>query len=443
MKNQIEEIYSIVIQSKGVSIDSRTLKPGQVFFALTGDNFDGSKFTEQALLNGALKAVVSDINLKARENIIYVENVLATLQEIARIHRLGLNIPVIALTGTNGKTTTKELINHLLSSEFNTLCTLGNLNNHIGVPLTLLNINESHQIAIIEMGASGPGEIMDLCKIALPTHGLITSIGKAHLQGFGNIETIVKTKTELYEFIKKNNGHFFFNTSVKDIYSVLQADDFKSAELFDNHNFRGNNIASVESTDKNMFLNLKITDNSGKIHDCETSVYGQYNFDNIVNACKIADHFQVKPEALIKSLVEFIPSNNRSQIIDWNDNTLILDAYNANPTSVREAVLSFVKISDSGNKVIILGDMLELGETSIEEHIKVISELMEKNFYSQIFLVGPQFKAAGERIDNLPQNCKLFENSTEAKSYIDSIGIKKSLILAKGSRGIKIETIFL
>lgn len=443
MKNQFEELYSIIRKSRGISIDSRTIKAGQVFFALTGENFDGSKFIDQAIQNGALIAVSSDINLKGKENVIYVENTLQTLQEVARMHRLTFDIPVVALTGTNGKTTTKELIYHLLSAEFDTLCTQGNLNNHIGVPLTLLNIKESHQIAIIEMGASGPGEIMELCNIAFPTHGLITSIGKAHLEGFGSVENIVKTKTELYKFIKNNNGLFFYNKSVKDIFKVLESDAFKSAEIFDSSDFNGKNIASVERTGVNMFINLAINDNTGKTFDCSTSVYGQYNFDNIVNACKVADHFNVKLQNIIKALKEFIPSNNRSQIIEWKNNTVILDAYNANPTSVREAILSFGNIAGTREKIVILGDMLELGETSGEEHLKVISGLLKNNLYGQIILVGPQFKSAWEKTDPMPGNCKTFENSNEAKNYINSFNIKESLILAKGSRGIKIETIFL
>ena len=443
MKNPIEEIYKIVRQSKGVSIDSRTIKPGQIFFALSGDNFDGNKFTNQAFQNGALKAVVSDTDLQGQTNTIYVENTLLTLQEVAGLHRLNFDIPIVALTGTNGKTTTKELTSHLLSSSYNTLCTQGNLNNHIGVPLTLLNIDRNHEIAVIEMGASGTGEIMDLCKIARPTHGLITSIGKAHLEGFGSFENIVKTKTELYEYLRNNDGIFFYNTVVKEFFNILNNKNFNRAESFNNEDFRGRQINSIERSSDKMYIELKIRDNKGKINSFQTSVYGQYNFINIVNACKIADHFNVNTEKIIQALKEFIPGNNRSQMTDWRNNTLILDAYNANPTSVMEAILSFEKIEDRRNKIIILGDMLELGESSLFEHRNVISHLLQNNIYSKIIFVGSQFSIASDEFVSLSQNCSIFQNSWDAGKFLADADISNSLILAKGSRGIKIESVFL
>ncbi|MGE5356278.1 MAG: UDP-N-acetylmuramoyl-tripeptide--D-alanyl-D-alanine ligase [Deltaproteobacteria bacterium] len=442
MHKSIQELYQLFLQSKGISIDSRTINQGEIFFALSGENFDGSKFTDQAFQRGAMIAVVGNKKMKGMDKVIYVENPLFTLQKLAEFHRLQFNIPVIGLTGTNGKTTTKELIYNLLSSEFNTLCTQGNLNNHIGVPLTLLNIKKEHQIAVIEMGASARGEIMALCKIAHPTHGLITSIGKAHLEGFGSVENIIITKTELYQYIKENGGYFFLNTNVSDIIPVISISGFKNAESFNEKNLKGKRINSVVLDPSGLFISLNIIDIDGNENKFKTSVYGNYNFPNIVNAIKIADHFNISTDKIIKSLSGFVPSNNRSQMLIWKNNTLILDAYNANPTSVSEAISSFEKIDDKREKMIIIGDMLELGDTGDTEHKSVISRLLKNNIYKKIILVGDQFKNSAGKIHDLPENCHVFSTSELAGEFINTFNPEHLLILAKGSRGIKIETIF-
>ena len=440
---QYEEILEEVINSEGVSIDSRTVGDGQIFFALKGDNFDGNEFAEQAILNGASKAVVSDIRLKGKKNIIFVENTLKALQNIAILHRRKFNIPVIALTGTNGKTTTKELIHHLLQTKYNSLCTQGNLNNHIGVPLTLLKLNNDHEIAVIEMGASAKGEIMDLCNIALPTHGLITNIGKAHIEGFGSVENIIETKTELFGFLRNNNGFFFYNSAVREILSKLNESDFKNVIRFSENAMDGIHIRSMENIPGELFIKIKMTDQKGNKSVFSTKVYGEYNFQNIVNASIIADFLNISTEKIVKSLQEFIPSNNRSQIMDWKGNTLILDAYNANPSSVDTAIRSFERITDQRDKIIVLGDMLELGITSREEHKSVLRHLLENNIYQLILLTGKHFLQAGKETDKITSNCKFFEKSEQTAQFLKTENISNSIILAKGSRGIRIEYIFL
>jgi UDP-N-acetylmuramoyl-tripeptide--D-alanyl-D-alanine ligase len=437
------EILEIVLNSKGVSIDSRTISDGQIFFALKGDNFDGNGFAEMAIQNGASYAVVSDIALKGKNKIIYVENTLKTLQNIARVHRQKFDIPIIALTGTNGKTTTKEMIYHLLQSKYESLCTYGNLNNHIGVPLTLLNLNISHQIAVIEMGASAKGDIMELCNIALPTHGLITNIGKAHIEGFGSVETIIETKTELYEYIKATKGIFFFNTTVREISNKLKGNNFDCVTSFSEIDMAGNCIKSLENIAGELFVKIKMADQKQNTTIFSTKVYGEYNFQNIVNASKVADFFEVDNKEIVKGLKEFMPTNNRSQIMDWKSNTLILDAYNANPSSVNKAISSFEKIAVKRDKIIVLGDMLELGNTSAMEHMSVLQRLLDNNIYKLIVLTGKHFSQAGKDLEINAGNCRFFDNSHEAAQFVKTANIFDSLLLAKGSRGIKIENIFL
>ncbi|MBE2290556.1 MAG: UDP-N-acetylmuramoyl-tripeptide--D-alanyl-D-alanine ligase [Chitinophagaceae bacterium] len=318
----IQNLYENYRKSGKVSTDTRQITSGSIFFALKGEKFNANAFAGEALAKGASYAVIDEAQYAADNRYLVVADVLGTLQELARYHRQQLFVPVIGLTGSNGKTTSKELLHAVLTKKFKTFATKGNLNNHIGVPLTLLNINDKHEIAVIEMGASARGEIMDLCKIARPTHGLITSIGKAHLEGFGSVENIIKTKTELYEYLRDENGLFFYNLAVKEIHDVLKNKNFERAEKFDNENFGGKNIDSIESSTDKMFIQLKIKQNDGVSKSFSTSVYGQYNFNNIVNACKLADYFDVGTEKIIKALREFIPSNNRSQLIEWKNNTV-------------------------------------------------------------------------------------------------------------------------
>ena len=442
MKISIYELHDLFQSSTGISTDSRNVKPGQIFVALKGDNFDGNQFVDMAFKNGASFAIISNSALSNKENVILVDDTLKTLQDLSNLHRQKFDIPVFALTGTNGKTTTKELINHLLSVKYNTLCTKGNLNNHIGVPLTLLELKNNHEMAIIEMGASAQGEIEELCRIANPDFGLITSIGKAHLEGFGNIETIIKTKTELYRYLKEHKGLFFFNEIVTDLVCELMNNNNESTEIFSHKNMKGKNISRIEDISDNIFLKLKILDSNNKEFIASTKVYGNYNFTNIVNAIKIADYFGVETEKIISALENFETKNNRSEIVNWNENTLILDAYNANPTSVMAALKSFDKI-ENDNKIVILGDMLELGEASEMEHKTIINELIKLyNKFERIILIGSRFFEQFQKIIQLPDNILSFKTVNDASTFLAEQNYKNKIFLAKGSRGIKIETLF-
>jgi UDP-N-acetylmuramoyl-tripeptide--D-alanyl-D-alanine ligase len=443
MEISIKELHALFQNSTGVSTDSRNIKPGQIFVALKGENFDGNLFVDQAFKNGASYAIISDITQSNKVNVIFVNDTLKTLQDLSNLHRYKFKIPVLALTGTNGKTTTKELINHLLSVKYNTLCTKGNLNNHIGVPLTLLELNNKHEIAIIEMGASAQGEIAELCKIANPNFGLITSIGKAHLEGFGNVATIINTKTELYRYLKEHHGLFFFNEIVTDLVDELKKNNMVSTEIYSHQNMNGNKILRIEDISDNIFLKLKIKGIENDECIAETKIYGNYNFINIVNAIKIADYFGVETKYIVSALENFEPKNNRSQILNWKENTLILDAYNANPTSVAAALKSFEKIEDN-NKIIVLGDMLELGEASKQEHINIVSELINnRNKFEEIILVGSRFYDAFQKMIHLPTNIIAFNTASDANKYLSVKNYKRKFFMAKGSRGIRIESIFL
>lgn len=439
MSNQ--EILDIVINSKGVSIDTRTIKKGQVFFALKGDNFNGNDYIEMALEKGAIVAISSDEKFNKNDNVIVVKDTLLTLQGISNLHRRNCDIPVFAITGTNGKTTTKELTATLLSSKYVVLSTEGNLNNHIGVPLTLLKLKNDHQIAVIEMGASSQGEIRKLCEIAEPTHGLITNIGKAHIEGFGSIENILRTKLELFDYLNANNGLFFFNLGVEALSDNLK--DKTSIISFSSEKMNCDFIKTIELNEVYPFLKLSIQENNKLISNVSTQLYGSYNFMNIINAIKVACYFDVELNGIVNKIKTFIPKNNRSQILSWNSNQVILDAYNANPTSMKEAIKSFETIKSVEKKYLVLGDMLELGYESVEEHNLIIQYIMSKNIYEKVFLIGKEFFKAGELIISKPSNIYFQADSQLAKEMIESLDIFNSLILVKGSRGIKTETIFI
>lgn len=436
-----KEILDIVISSKGISTDTRTIKKGQAFFALKGDNFNGNEYVEIALEKGAIVAISSDKKFDNYDKVIVVEDTLVTLQEISNLHRKNCNIPVIAITGTNGKTTTKEITSILLSAKFNVLSTDGNFNNHIGVPLTLLKLKSEHQIAIIEMGASAPGEIDRLCKIAEPTHGLITSIGKAHIEGFGSMENILKTKLELFDYLKENGGIFFFNLKVNDL--SLRVKDKSGVVAFSSKNMNSKIIRAIELKEVYPFLKILIIDNNDYNTIVTTQLYGSYNFTNLINAIKIALFFEVGLQGIIDKLMAFVPQNNRSQILSWKSNQVILDAYNANPTSMREAIKSFEKIDSNEPKYLVLGDMLEMGQKSVDEHVEIIQYIISNNIYSDVFLIGEEFLKAGESLSTKPNNINFLSNSLIAKEKIELLEISNSLILVKGSRGIKTETIFI
>ncbi len=435
------KILDFIEKSSGVSIDTRTIKSGEVFFALKGENFDGNRFVNDALKKGAALVVSSDSQFASNSKVICVKNTLLTLQNLARIYRDRLHIPVLAITGTNGKTTTKELICRMLSTQYNVLCTKGNLNNHIGVPLTLFSIKKAHKLAIIEMGASGVGEIEFLSNIANPNYGLITGIGIAHIEGFGSLENIIKTKTELYRYLARNKGTFFYNNYIKELSEIINSNE--SVSEFNAENILGKNIKKVKLVKTYPFLDMEMTLKDNNTVDINTHLYGKYNFINIVNAIKVADYFGVSPENVKNALQEFKPDNNRSQIMRYKDNELIMDAYNANPTSMKSAIESFEHISDRRDKYLILGDMLEMGKDSLTAHIDIINYLKDKSFYKKIIFIGKEFGRAGKDLMFSEEKIYFVKDAKEAGQLVDSMQIKNSIVLVKASRGIRAETIFI
>jgi len=424
----IAHLHSLFLSSTGVCTDTRKLIKGNIYFALKGPSFDGNKFALQAMQNGAIAAVVDDSSIKG-ENIYLVENVLTTLQHLATYHRQALKTPVIGLTGSNGKTTTKELISRILGSSYNVLFTEGNLNNHIGVPLTLLRLNSEHQIAVIEMGANHQGEIQELSKIAMPNFGLITNIGKAHLEGFGGIDGVIKGKTELYRHLMENDGVIFcrrnnelltknLNHYQKVIFYSTQPDVCIYGEI----------SAPASVVKFNWF------ENHNRIDEITTHLTGDYNLENLVAAVCIGRYFNVTPEKIKSAIEGYIPENQRSQIEISGSNTIIIDAYNANPSSM-EAALKNLSENYDGNKVIILGEMLELGQDANAEHQHIVDLLssMEKDL---LILVGENFLHT-----TLNDHALRFKTSEDACNYLQNHAINESTILVKGSRGSKMEKV--
>lgn len=422
---EIQELYHLFLEKENVSTDTRNIIKDSIFFALKGENFDANQFAQQALDNGASYAVVDDKNVVKSDKFILVDDVLTTLQNLANHHRKQFKIPVIGITGSNGKTTTKELIFAVLSKKYKTLATKGNLNNHIGVPLTLLSLQPDTEIAIIEMGANHIGEIEFLSKIAEPTFGIITNIGKAHIEGFGSYEGVIQTKSELYKFIKQNEGILFVNEDdelLMDLSSEINRIGYgKNAE---NHDFK-----LVESSP-----NLKIAWNNKVI---TTNLYGKYNFPNIMAAICIGDYFNVGDHDIIDAISNYVSTNNRSQFAEIGGNIYYLDAYNANPTSMNAAIETFIEGKFS-NKLMILGDMLELGNVSEEEHRTIIEKAVN-NHLATIFVGNNFFSLSDKYKDN--ELLHFFNNYEEVINWFTENSPKNRNILVKGSRGIKLEKI--
>lgn len=418
-------IYQRFLENPVVSTDSRQIQPGSLFFALKGSSFNGNKFAGAALEQGASWAIIDEADARINDRCILVEDVLTSLQELAKHHRGQFNIPVLAITGTNGKTTTKELINATLSTKFHVAATSGNLNNHIGVPLTLLRINRETEIAVIEMGANHPGEIDFLCRIAKPCYGLITNIGKAHLEGFGGYEGVIRAKTELYRYLQENGGKIFIHSD--DPLLIKHGKDLPAI-------FYGSPPASLSyhslTADPFISLNLLFEDHTSL--SVLTKLYGKYNVSNILAAACTAQYFGVD-HSLIKNAIEsYEPSNNRSQVMKTLSNLLIMDAYNANPASMKEALETFEGTAFAG-KVLILGDMLELGSESDKEHEEILLQAERMQFQS-VYLVGPVFTRLNRKREFL-----CFQDADLARIWFNHHPIKDSAILLKGSRGIKLE----
>ncbi|MDR1742456.1 MAG: UDP-N-acetylmuramoyl-tripeptide--D-alanyl-D-alanine ligase [Dysgonamonadaceae bacterium] len=422
---EISSIYEIYKTYPSVTTDTRNCPKDAIFFALKGANFNGNLFAKEALKRGCAYAVVDEWNEPSDEHIIVVENVLATLQKLANFHRKTMKIPVIGITGTNGKTTTKELISAILAKEFNVAYTQGNLNNHIGVPLTLLSINASHDIAVVEMGANHPGEIKALCEMAEPTIGLITNVGKAHIEGFGSFENVVKTKGELYDFIRENGGKVFVNKDYSDLVALSEGMDRLLYGKGDSDLF-----ASGHITSGNPFLEFEWCFFENSYH-VKTHLVGEYNLDNALAAIAIGKYFGIKADYISATLEEYVPKNNRSQYEKTDKNELVIDAYNANPTSMRAALEHFVKIRTSLPKAVILGDMKELGDISRDEH-RTILDFVQAQSFDKVYLVGPV-------LSSLSDEALAFETVDDLEEELKKNPLTDHLVLLKGSHSVQLE----
>ena len=440
---EIINIYNKFKECGTVTTDSRTLKGGEMFFALKGENFDGNEYAMKALEAGATYAVVNrDSTVAAIDDprLVKVDDTLKTLQELARWHRSmtivdGKPLTVIALTGTNGKTTTKELIREVLSVKYRVTATEGNLNNSIGVPLTLLKINSDTQLAVVEMGASHPGDIKELVDIALPNYGLITNVGKAHLLGFGSFEGVKKTKGELYDYLRRTSDKVFINVDNPHLRQMaaernLQSDPERPYSLLLPYGLDYQGGVILFSDEKHPFLRILC---GGVL--INTNLVGSYNADNVMAAIAVGVHFGVSFVDAVKAIESYVPSNNRSQMTKTEHNTLIVDAYNANPTSMAAALENFSNVS-ADCRIAMLGDMLELGEDSAAEHEAVIASALSRNF-CKVFFVGKEFAAVSVASDN----AMFFQTSDELAEYLKSNPLQGATVLIKGSRGTRMEKV--
>jgi len=425
---RVKKLYQLFLESKGVSTDTRSVRPGQIYFALKGDNFDGNEFAEQALEKGAAFAVVSDRSLRGPK-FIHVEDTLDTLQALALEHRMSLSIPVIGITGSNGKTTTKELIAVVLDRKYRISYTQGNLNNHIGVPLSLLSIPLDCEIAIIEMGANHIGEIAGLCKLARPTCGLITNIGLAHIEGFGSLEGIKQGKSELYKWFAEHGGLAFVN--LDELYLKELSSNVASRLYYGSGRHMSVAIRFNVLSDRNE-IEIKGDSPLTKDIDIRSELFGRYNARNIMTAVAIGLHFDVEPEHINYAIAAYAPDNNRSQLIKRNGKLIILDAYNANPTSMQLAIESLV--SRGGVKATILGGMNELGKTALDEHQKLIDTVKAKAIDTAIY-VGKHYDQC-----SLPSSAMSFTDVDELNAYLARQELLADTILIKGSRSLRLES---
>jgi len=424
----IDRLYRIFLQYPVITTDSRRVPPNSIFFALKGSTFNGNLFAGKALEQGSAYAVIDEPAHRKNDRYVLVNDVLTTLQELACHHRKQVRIPVVAITGTNGKTTTKELTCAIVSKIYKTVATPGNLNNHIGVPLTLLSIRKDTEMAIIEMGANHPGEITFLCLLARPTHGLITNIGCAHLEGFGTVENIVRTKTELYRFLTRVKGLAFIHAG--DPLLMKHAERLKQIT----YGFSPGADITGSRLKGNETLNLSIRISGHRKRSVHTRLFGSYNALNVLAAASIGSYFNIPDAEIVSAIEDYIPSNNRSQVLRTKRNLLILDAYNANPGSMTGALQDFNSAFHS-KKIAILGDMLELGRETDREHRLILDLLHDLNF-SNVFLVGPVFS----RLNHHPHWIS-FQTSVEAKEWFANHPVGNANVLLKGSRGTRLEEI--
>jgi UDP-N-acetylmuramoyl-tripeptide--D-alanyl-D-alanine ligase len=419
----IQDIHNLFLQCKSVSIDTRKIEKDSMFFAIKGENFDANTFAVKALELGALFVVVDNASYVIDERTILVENSLESLQALAKFHRAYLKLSIIALTGSNGKTTTKELINVVIAKKYKTKATVGNLNNHIGVPLTLLSFTKDTEIGIIEMGANHKKEIEFLCEIAQPDFGYITNFGKAHLEGFGGVEGVIQGKSEMYEYLAKNDKLVFVN--LEDSIQIEKSAGIKSFTFGINN---ANADLKIKSIKANPFVVIDYDNFS-----IESHLIGLYNANNINAAIAIGYYFKVEEEDMKQAIETYIPENNRSQLLRIDSNQIILDAYNANPSSMAVAITNFLQLENQ-NKVMILGDMFELGDESKQEHKLIVDSLLNQN-KSECYLIGKSFyenKVAQE-------NIQFFETFDAFVAHLKTIHFKDNTILIKGSRGMALE----
>ncbi|ASO03921.1 UDP-N-acetylmuramoyl-tripeptide--D-alanyl-D-alanine ligase [Arenibacter algicola] len=418
----IEQLHQLFLEFPQVCTDTRKISPNCIFFALKGDNFNGNKYAAQALEKGASYAIVDEEEFAGSDNTILVKNVLTTLQNLSQFHRNYCKAKVIGLTGSNGKTTTKELITAVLSKKYKTIATKGNLNNHIGVPLTLLSITPDTEMAIVEMGANHLKEIEFLCKLAEPDFGYITNFGKAHLEGFGSEEGVIKGKSELYDFLTSHNKSVFFNAD-----DPIQKEKLSTVIKKFGYSQNDNEFFNIKLIGADPFVKIAV----GDIH-ITTQLVGSYNFTNCCAAILIGKYFNVEMDEIKKGIENYIPQNNRSQIIDKNGHHIILDAYNANPTSMKAALENFQQLK-ADYKVAFLGDMFELGKTAEKEHQEICNIATNMNF-DQMFLIGENFFKT-------KSDCSKFKSFDHLKETLNNKTLKNATILIKGSRGMAMERI--
>ena len=423
----IDGIYSRFRECSGVTTDSRRCGPGLMFFALKGERFDGNEFVRGALEQGCPYAVMDNAGLydAADGRMILVDNVLVTLQKVAAYHRCELGTPVISITGTNGKTTTKELTNAVMGTTYKVLCTQGNLNNSIGVPLTVLGLKPGHQYAIVEMGASHPGDIKELVEVSQPDYGLITNVGKAHLLGFGSFEGVKRTKGELYDWLREHNGTAFVNRDnvhLQQMVAGLPVIEYGKPG-------QDGLLVEGEVLECNPFVKFRWRSKGGEWHTVQTNLIGAYNVDNALAAITVGLHFGVTEENASAAVAGYVPQNNRSQLTETGRNHLVVDAYNAIPTSMAAAIENFSMIQ-AQDKMLILGDMRELGDVSEAEHRQIV-ELLKTKGFTQVWLVGSEFAKAASG-----GGFRLFPDVEAVKETLQSEPVSGKTILIKGSNGI-------
>jgi len=423
----IQDLYRIYLENPVISIDSREPGNGAIFFSLQGERFNGNEFAESAIKNRCSFAVVDDESFARDDRYIVVNDALSILQQLAKFHRDQFSFPVVGITGTNGKTTTKELVSRVLGEKYNVLSTRGNLNNQIGVPLTLLSFTEKTEIAVVEMGANHRGEIAELCQIAKPTHGLITNIGVAHLEGFGSKENISKAKAELYDYLEESGGVIFYDEESEILNKMAGS---RKIEIVPYSN-REISLADFKQAENPYFLNVNLTFH-GEEYTLQTKLAGSYNLGNVKAAIRVGDYFRVEIEQIMGAIESYLPENNRSQIIRTKQNLILLDAYNANPTSMNLAIDNF--ISEHGREgLFILGDMLELGEAAEDEHEILISRLKERGI-QDIILVGEIFRKVASE-----EKYIIFETVKELVEWLSQNPVNARNVFIKGSRKIALE----